>query len=275
MEQAYSFSTTIKKLFRRGQITYLEGIQLVRFASKLGWFSRRKSSKVISFQYLGFKFYALNLQEVKRLFYRIFSSEEFWLPVNSTNPIIVDLEAGEGLAVLFYKWRFPAAQIIAFESDFKLYQLLRRNIESNQLTDITLYYGKALDYEGYTAINGDVSNRVACYKLSAVLPADKIDVFHLPLNQQSQIVLQELDAADKMSSVEYLLIDFSKYSFDMNTYRNFFDTVSSLGWKVVRESVFGSLALVEDRNFFLYPISVSLRQRFFKKWWGKPLIKLK
>ncbi len=54
------------------------------------------------------------------------------------NPIIIDIGSHIGLSVIFFKDKYPEAQIFAYEPISSLYDLLEYNVYSNNLRNITM-----------------------------------------------------------------------------------------------------------------------------------------
>lgn len=53
-------------------------------------------------------------------------------------PRILDLGANIGVSVLYYKHRYPDAEIVAYEADPKIFGYLKRNVEVNNIRGVTL-----------------------------------------------------------------------------------------------------------------------------------------
>jgi FkbM family methyltransferase len=55
------------------------------------------------------------------------------------DPLIIDGGANIGLGTIYLKWLYPRAQIIAFEPDPMLFQVLRENIRTFDLENVNLH----------------------------------------------------------------------------------------------------------------------------------------
>jgi FkbM family methyltransferase len=75
----------------------------------------------------------------------IFVKRIYDFPAATTSPKILDLGANVGLSVLFFKWLYPQAQIVAFEADPKIYQYLTHNVHGNNYRDVELINAAAWD----------------------------------------------------------------------------------------------------------------------------------
>jgi len=54
------------------------------------------------------------------------------------DPRILDCGANLGLISIYYRWRYPAARITAFEADPTILPLLRKNLETNSCGDVEI-----------------------------------------------------------------------------------------------------------------------------------------
>lgn len=55
---------------------------------------------------------------------------------SNNNPVILDCGANIGIATLHYKKLFPNSQIIAFEPDHEVCEVMKRNLDRNKIKDV-------------------------------------------------------------------------------------------------------------------------------------------
>jgi FkbM family methyltransferase len=79
-----------------------------------------------------------NAEEFYELKKEIFSENCYYLELEKENPLIIDLGAHIGMTVLYFKMLFPMATIVAYEPIPANFELLKKNVEENQLEDVTL-----------------------------------------------------------------------------------------------------------------------------------------
>ncbi len=77
-------------------------------------------------------------EEFNDLKREIFNHQIYYFETDEPKPIIIDGGAHVGLATLYFKWLYPQSQIIAFEPNPQLFQLLEKNVGQNDLQDVTL-----------------------------------------------------------------------------------------------------------------------------------------
>lgn len=86
----------------------------------------------------GSSFYYVNQKEFKILWHNIFKKEEYKVDLKTNYPFIIDVGAHIGLAIIYFKNKYPQAKIIAFEPNPQTAKILRLNIKTNHLKEITL-----------------------------------------------------------------------------------------------------------------------------------------
>lgn len=80
-----------------------------------------------------------NAEEFAELKREIFTEHRYYVETELEQPKIVDIGAHIGLSVLYFARAYPGATISAYEPDPANFALLKRNIEENQLAQVTLY----------------------------------------------------------------------------------------------------------------------------------------
>jgi FkbM family methyltransferase len=81
---------------------------------------------------------AVDSEAYVALYEEIFSSEIYRFEMNSAEPSILDCGANIGMSVLYFKKLYPAAKIVAFEPDPKIFDVLQNNIQAFDIRDVTL-----------------------------------------------------------------------------------------------------------------------------------------
>ena len=126
--------------------------------------------------------------EVLHTYKELFEKQiyRFSSPVN--NPLIIDCGANIGLSVLYFKWLYPTARIVAFEPDGDNYALLDKNIRNNNLADVTLH--KAAVWVHNDSIHFSSSGSEASHISDVTAPSSvSVKAFQLAdLLQQHQTV---------------------------------------------------------------------------------------
>lgn len=105
--------------------------------------------------YKGFNIYYYNRQEFNILLEEVFEKESYFFSAQSQKPKIIDCGSHIGLSILYFKMLYPDAEILAFEPDKITYQILKKNVESNQLKGVQLYNYALSDVEGEEPFYGE------------------------------------------------------------------------------------------------------------------------
>lgn len=80
-----------------------------------------------------------NSEEFHHIKQEIFTHNSYYFETDHDTPVIIDAGAHIGLATLYFKRLYPHTQVIAIEPNPHTFQLLKRNIEENQLHDVALH----------------------------------------------------------------------------------------------------------------------------------------
>jgi FkbM family methyltransferase len=95
----------------------------------------------------GFVVEGFDLSTLRFLYEETFLRQEYNVQLGAI-PYCVDAGANIGIATLFIKWLYPDAQVLAIEPDPATVELLRKNIERNKLTHVTVFHGAIGDAPG-------------------------------------------------------------------------------------------------------------------------------
>ena len=80
-----------------------------------------------------------NYETFRILFGEIFVTDVYLFPASCPTPLIIDGGANIGMSVLYFKYIYPASHIVAFEPDPRTFEMLRRNVEKNGLTNVQIH----------------------------------------------------------------------------------------------------------------------------------------
>lgn len=95
----------------------------------------------------------------------LYKERMYEFKTTNQNPYIIDCGANMGLSVLYFSQTYPDAEIIAFEPEPPIYELLLRNIERYRLKNVTVYKKalwselKTLEFFTDTGMGGSVENK--------------------------------------------------------------------------------------------------------------------
>lgn len=98
---------------------------------------------------LGYTFYYENFNSFFAMFTEIFIHNIYGeLELGKGKKVIVDAGSNIGVATIFFKYKYPDAVIYSIEPDEACFDLLRKNCEMNNLSDVILLNKALSNYNG-------------------------------------------------------------------------------------------------------------------------------
>jgi len=88
---------------------------------------------------LNFQVSTFSLDALTFLYREIFVELEYYFETTKKHPYVIDCGSNIGVSILFFKTIYPEAKIVGFEPATDSFKLLKRNIEINGLTDVTIH----------------------------------------------------------------------------------------------------------------------------------------
>lgn len=141
------------KIFYRNSVFFLYGKEIgivSKFRLKLA-----KRNRTMSISFKGKKLMLSDAAGFVRNYEEIFLSNVYDFHSDKANPLILDCGSNIGLSVLYFKWKYPNARIMAFEPDPKLFKLLEANISSFEARDVELVNAAIWTKEMKLGFEGD------------------------------------------------------------------------------------------------------------------------
>jgi FkbM family methyltransferase len=149
----------------------------------------------------------------------IFIKQIYKFNTSNLSPYIVDGGANIGLSVIYFKSLYPDAKIIAFEPDTKVFNALKYNVKSFELSDIELvekalwdsettlrFYSEGAD-GGRIATEADTKEiiQIPTVRLKKYLEK-KVDFLKLDIEGAEVAVLR--DCKDVLTNVERIFVEY-------------------------------------------------------------------
>jgi len=100
---------------------------------------------------------------------------------DSAAPRILDCGGNVGLASLFFKRRFPAARITAYEADPALFAILKANLAANNASDVETVHAALWTANGRVTFQAEGSDSGMIGTLSGAVAGTSVDVPSLRL----------------------------------------------------------------------------------------------
>lgn len=159
------------------------------------------------------------------LFSNVFLRQEYYFETNSPAPFIVDCGGNIGMATLYFKWLYPAAEVITFEPDPVIFELLRTNIGRNGVSGVQLENAALFETEGpldffvdRTAAGGLINSvnplrgeseklTVPGVRLSTYLDRE-VDFLKIDVEGAEHAVMRELESSGALSGVKRMVMEY-------------------------------------------------------------------
>jgi FkbM family methyltransferase len=199
--------------------------------------NKETEDAIIKARFLNYQIESLNYDYLRILLSKIFIGEDYHFKSNNEYPLILDCGANIGIATLYFKWLFPKSKIFAFEPDERIFNLLKKNIENNNLLDVELINAALSDERGIIQFYKPMKNEwnfgkgsiffefseqnphinkvnVKSERLSDYIKKDDIDFIKMDIEGAETIVINELIHEQKLKKIKEMAI---KYHFTENT----------------------------------------------------------
>ena len=180
----------------------------------------------------------------------IFEREMYAFPSNSASPYIVDGGASIGLSILYFKRRYPASEIVAFEADPAIYGVLETNVRRFGLTDVRLV-NRALwseDTEVAFAVegadagriwngNGDPIGPIIQISTTRLRPYLERPVDFLKLDIEGAETEVLVDCADLLGHVRSVFVEYHSFVQEQQRLDEVLAVLRNAGFRVQIETV--------------------------------------
>lgn len=172
----------------------------------------------------------------------IFVKKNYEFEAGRKDPLIIDCGANIGLSIIFFKKLYPDSKIIAFEPDRKVFDALKKNIESFGYKDVELH-NKAvwsseteLDFHaegswgGRIPKPGDVENivRVSAARLKDCL-GSRVDFLKIDVEGAETEIL--MDCADSLNMVDHLFVEYHSHVSEKQTLQDILSIMQEGGFR--------------------------------------------
>ncbi len=130
------------------------------------------ANKLMNYNYIeieNFKIFYDNLDAAKSVISGIFNKNYIIIKCGKENPFIIDCGSHIGISVLYFKFQYPDAEIIAFEPDIETFKFLKKNVTANHLKKVTLINKAVALEEGNKLLFGALSNKQADHRGNSLI----------------------------------------------------------------------------------------------------------
>lgn len=213
---------------------------IFKTCSQLYLLSRgKKSNQTVDSFFFNFKIRGFNPESLLFLYEEIFLSKDYNFKTDSTSPVIIDCGSNIGVSILFFKMIYPRSIIHAFEPNPKSFELLKYNIENNNLKDVYLNRTAVSEKDGFinlfssdlsygsltTSINsnrgGEDLITVPSIKLSNYIKKLKIDLIKIDVEGAEVMIIKDLITSGILENYSNYIVEYHHNISDSNKFNQF------------------------------------------------------
>jgi FkbM family methyltransferase len=194
-----------------------------------------KSLKLKQIRFGSFRIYGFDYYTLQHLFGAIFVRNEYYFSTTAKAPQILDCGSNIGMSVLFFKYLYPNCSIQAFEPDLQTFNMLKKNVETNNLTNITLHNEAISDKDGTAVFYRDdqpgtlqmgltkrgvapkKSIETQTISLANYLKDKKFAFMKMDIEGYETVVLPDLYNKNVLSNIEELVLEYHHNLKDMHS----------------------------------------------------------
>lgn len=133
----------------------------------MGWLERKRLERLPRFAHTHSTLLGKQIEITDPYWYlhcyqEIFLEQIYRFRSLRTDPLVIDCGSNIGMSVIYFKYLYPEARIIAFEPDAEVFPILKRNMATFQLSDVELHQRAVWHCEGEMSFlpDGSVGGRL-------------------------------------------------------------------------------------------------------------------
>jgi FkbM family methyltransferase len=180
-------------------------------------------------------------------YYEIYFRKYYDFKADHDTPIIVDCGSNIGLSILHFKEQYPKAQIHCFEPDPKIFNILKSNAESNQLSGLFLNQNAAwvkhetLSFASEGADGGQISQKDGQISVQAIDLAEYLSQFEsidfLKIDIEGAEISLIPHISKELLKVKHLFVEFHSYNNENQILAPVIESIASAGFRIYIDNV--------------------------------------
>jgi FkbM family methyltransferase len=174
----------------------------------------------------GVRLHAVDSAAYVAMYHEIFGEQIYRFKTATASPYVLDCGANIGMSVMYFKHIYPAARIVAFEPDPRIFALLEGNLREAGLSDVTLVPKGVWNADGALrfvgdpelgvgghiasdAKNSDLTFEIPVTRLRSYI-TDRVDFLKLDVEGAECEVIA--DCADLLTRVQNIFIEYHSFA---------------------------------------------------------------
>jgi FkbM family methyltransferase len=199
------------------------------------------------------------------LLHEVFVNAGYDFDTRAARPRIIDCGANIGMAVLFFKARYPTADVLAFEPNPAVFERLRRNIDANGLESVETEQAAVTEHGGTATLyrdpgdpasvvasldrswGGDLGEDVRAVRLSDRITAP-VDLLKLDIEGAEYAVVRDLVSTGAIRFVREAVIEFHQIAGQRDATDRMTDALRAAGFDLSVRTSGTSSGLIRARR---------------------------
>ncbi|MEK6726694.1 MAG: FkbM family methyltransferase [Deltaproteobacteria bacterium] len=157
------------------------------------------------------------------MYREIFKKETYKFKAESEKPYIIDCGANIGLSIIYFKKLYPKAEIIGFEPDKKIFDMLKNNMQSFGYNDVKIIQKALWNKEGETIFSSEGADAGRLANKSETINTETttttslrnylerpVDFLKIDIEGAETVVIE--DCADLLINVKNLFVEYHSFS---------------------------------------------------------------
>lgn len=190
------------------------------------------------YSFLGFTVHFDNKWSAINMWFELFGQQVYYFQSKTDAPVIVDVGANIGDSVIYFKWLYPNAKIIAYEPNPKAFALLQKNVEANKFYNVHIQQAAVGNSKGSIILEDSDSD---VYNTGSVVHTNNKSSQHITV---AQLCLKDEPLLQKEETIEFLKLDIE------GAEGKVFSTIETLLSKVHQVTLEYHLTTTVDKNSF-------------------------
>ncbi|MBC7452027.1 MAG: FkbM family methyltransferase [Cytophagales bacterium] len=199
-------------------VTSANNRQLLKLMAKYGDVPRYHQKNI---SFLNYTFVVPDCMSFLFQFQEIFADEFYKFSTKELKPVILDCGANIGMSCAYFSALYPAAQITAYEADAKIADILKENIRTNSIPNVSIINkavwidDKGIEFasegsDGASIFGAGEKVNVESIRLKdALLKLPRVDMLKMDIEGAETAVLK--DCAEALSAVENMFIEYHSF----------------------------------------------------------------
>lgn len=204
----------------------------------------------------------------------IFEDEVYSFETSDPSPVIIDGGANVGLATLYWKKRWPEAEIVAFEPDPQVFEVLKWNCRKHGLSDVTLiqkglwseettlrFHPDGADAGHVGEVHDEESSNASGDEVVTIPVVRLADYLHRPINflkldiegAETEVLI---DCQDVLTNVECLFVEYHSFVGKEQRLDELLHVLREAGFRIHAQP-----ELVAERPFEQRPVDAGMDHR--------------